>query len=134
MTVGRVLFTKLIVTDMPASIGFYERAFGFAVQNRIEAPGLEEVILGLPGDGFSLVLYRHTDGRALSSGDRHGPLGLSTSDIDAAWTRAIDAGAIPVTPPQAFPGLKFAFLDDPEGHPLELVQHLRTDASQGASA
>jgi predicted enzyme related to lactoylglutathione lyase len=134
MTVGRVLFTKLIVADMAAGIAFYERAFGFAVQNRIEAPGLEEVMLGLPGDRFTLILYRHTDGRALAAGDRHGPLGLSTQDIDAAWARAIEAGARAVTPPQSFPGLKFAFLDDPEGHPLELVQYDRPDASQGASA
>lgn len=133
MTIGRVLFTKLIVADMAASIAFYERAFGFAVRNRVELPGMEEVLLGLADDPFTLVLYRHTDGRALQGGDRHGPLGLSTRDIDAAWATAIAAGATPVEPPRALPGIRFAFLDDPEGHPLELVQYVRDDARQGAA-
>lgn len=133
MTIGRVLFTKLVVADLAAMIDFYGRAFGFAERSRVALPGMEEVLLGLADDPFTLVLYHHTDGRALRSGDRHGPLGLSTRDIDAAWAAALAAGATPVDPPRDMPGIRFAFLDDPEGHPLELVQYVRQDARQGAA-
>lgn len=133
MTVGRILFTKLIVADLPAAIDFYERAFGFTVRNRIALPGLEEVLIGLADDPFTLVLYHHTDGRALTAGDTHGPLGLSTRDIQSTWDRAIAAGAVSVRPPEDFPGMRIAFLDDPEGHPLELIQYMRDTTREGAN-
>lgn len=133
MTVGRILFAKLVVADLPAAIDFYERAFGFAVRNRIALPGMEEVLIGLADDPFTLVLYHHTDGRTLTLGDTHGPLGLSTRDLDAAWDRAIAAGATAVRPPSDLPGMRLAFLDDPEGHTLELIQYKRDTAREGAT-
>lgn len=133
MTVGRILFTKFVVADLPAAIDFYDRAFGFVVRNRIALPGMEEVLIGLPDDPFTLVLYRHADGRSLSAGDTHGPLGLSTRDLDAAWQRAIAAGATSVRPPSDLPGMRIAFLDDPEGHALELIQYVRDTAREGAA-
>lgn len=133
MTVGRILFTKLVVADLPGAVAFYERAFGFAVRRRISLPGMEEVLIGLPDDPFTLVLYHHTDGRPLTRGDDHGPLGLSTRDIQAAWDRAIAAGASPQRPPADLPGMRIAFLDDPEGHTLELIQYVRDTAREGAT-
>lgn len=133
MTVRNVPFTKLIVGDLAAMTAFYTNAFGFVVRRRIEAPGLEEVLLGLDGDSFTLVLYRHTDGRALTRGTLHGPIGLATSDIDATWAAALAAGAMPVDPPRAIPGLRVAFADDPEGHPLEFIQYVRGETPQGAA-
>lgn len=134
MTVSRVLFTKLIVTDMAAMIAFYERAFGFVVSNRLEFPGLEEVLLSVPDDRFSLVLYRHTDGREVSVGTAHGPLGLATRDLDATWEAALAAGATAVQPPRDLPGMRIAFVDDPEGHPLEFIQYQRATPREGATA
>lgn len=133
MSVGRVLFVKLVVADLPAALAFYERAFGFVERNRIVLPGMEEVMIGLPDDPFTLVLYHHTDGRALAHGDQHGPLGLSTRDIQAAWDGAIAAGAVAVRPPQELPGMRIAFLDDPEGHTLELIQYVRDPSRKGAT-
>ncbi|WP_066780029.1 VOC family protein [Sphingomonas sp. CCH5-D11] len=133
MTVSRVLFTKFIVADLPAAKTFYEQAFGFVVRNRITLPGMEEVLIGLADDTFTLVLYHHTDGRALTRGDHHGPLGLSTRDIDAAWDRAIAAGGTAVRPPEDLPGMRIAFLDDPEGHTIELIQYKRDKAREGAT-
>ena len=133
MTVGRILFTKFVVADLPTAIDFYDRAFGFTVRSRIALPGMEEVLIGLIDDPFTLVLYHHTDGRTVTVGNGHGPLGLSTRDLDAAWQRAIAAGATSVRPPTDLPGMRIAFLDDPEGHPLELIQYVRDSARQGAT-
>ncbi len=125
MTVDRILFTKLVVEDLPRALTFYGEAFGFTERHRIALSGMEEVLIGLADDPFTLVLYHHTDGRSLVRGDNHGPLGLSTSDIQAAWDRAIAAGATAVRPPEDLPGMRIAFLDDPEGHTIELIQYLR---------
>lgn len=133
MTVGRVLFTKFVVADLPRAMTFYEQAFGFAERNRIALPGMEEVLIGLADDPFTLVLYHNTDGRTLTAGDTYGPLGLSTRDIDAAWDRAIAAGGTPVRPPEDLPGMRIAFLDDPEGHTIELIQYKRDTPREGAT-
>jgi predicted enzyme related to lactoylglutathione lyase len=133
MTAGRILFTKFVVADLPAAIDFYDRAFGFTVRDRIVLPGMEEVLIGLADDPFTLVLYHHTDGRTLVRGDHHGPLGLSTRDIDAAWARAITAGATSVRPPEDLPGMRIAFLDDPDGHTVELIQYVRDETRKGAT-
>lgn len=133
MTVSRILFTKLVVEHLPRALAFYAEAFGFTERNRIVLPGLEEVLIGLPDDPFMLVLYHHTDGRTLVRGDNHGPLGLSTRDIHAAWDRAIAAGATAVRPTEDLPGMRLAFLDDPEGHTIELIQYKREKTREGAS-
>ncbi len=133
MTVGSILFTKFVVEDLPRALAFYAQAFGFTERTRIALPGLEEVLIGLPDDPFTLVLYHHTDGRSLVRGDNHGPLGLSTRNIHAAWDRAVAAGATAVRPPVDLPGMRIAFLDDPEGHTIELIQYLREKTREGAS-
>lgn len=115
MSVGRVLFSKFVVTDVTAALAFYEQAFGFVERNRIALPGMEEVLIGLPDDPFTLVLYYHTDGRMLSHGDHHGPLGLSMRDIQGAWDRAVAAGATPVRPLQDLPACVLPFSTTPKG-------------------
>jgi lactoylglutathione lyase len=116
-------FFKLVVKDMPAMLDFYERAFGFTVSREIDSPVMEEAILTLPGsDGrFSLVLYHWKDGRKITVGNGHGPVGLHTADVDAAFSHAVAQGAAIAVKPFAFPGARIAFVLDPEGHEIELI-------------
>ena len=121
----RLGFFKLIVRDLDAMVGFYSSVFGFEVRNRIDMAGLEEVMLGLPGETFMLVLYRHTDGRSIEIGSGHGPVGFMTRDVDAALALAMANGATLKRGPADVPGMRVAFVDDPEGHELEFVQIVR---------
>ena len=116
-------FFKLVVRDLPAMLDFYERAFGFTVARKFESSLMEEAILTLPGadSRFSLVLYYWKDGREIIVGNGHGPVGLHTADVDAAFEHAVAQGAIPAVKPFAFPGARIAFVLDPEGHEVELV-------------
>lgn len=116
-------FFKLVVKDLPAMLDFYERAFGFTVARKIESPLMEEAILTLPGaDGrFSLVLYHWKDGREITVGNGHGPVGLTTRDVDGAYAHALAQGATSAVEPFAFPGARIAFVLDPEGHEIELI-------------
>lgn len=122
----RLGFFKLVVRDLPAMERFYCDSFGFAVTNRVVLPGLEESMLNLPGQPFTVVLFHHSDGREISVGNGHGPIGLTTADVDAAAARAIAHGARPLHGPHELPGARLTFLLDPEGHEIELIQRTGT--------
>lgn len=47
---------------------------------------------------------------------------FGVADVDAAFKKAIGAGATEMVPPQAFPGGKFAILSDPQGATLGLFK------------
>lgn len=122
----RLNFFKLIVSDMQAAIDFYTGAFGMTEAGaRIDLPEIEEAMLTMPGDRFTLVLYRWKDGRAIELGTAHGPVGFLTRNIDAAHARLIDHGATPLRKPFVLGPMKIAFVADPEGHEIELIQYIR---------
>lgn len=124
----RLNFFKLIVRDLDAMQKFYADTFGFEERSRIALPGLEEVMLSLPGEQFTLVLYRHTDGRAVEIGGGHGPVGFLTRDVDAAYAHALANGASEMAPPRELGSMRLAFVKDPEGHEIEMIQFVRPAA------
>lgn len=124
----RLNFFKLIVRDIDAMVDFYKTTFGFTETNRITLPGLIEAMLVLPEQTFNLVLYKHTDGREIEIGSGHGPVGFVTRDADAAFARAVAKGATPVREPFSGPGMRIAFVNDPEGHEIEFIQIVRPAA------
>ena len=125
---ARMLFVKLIVADLPGMIDFFRRAFGLVHIRSIEMPGLEEAILqrSLDDKGPSLILYHHTDGRDVSVGTAHGPVGLAVEDVDRAFAQALAEGAKPHREPFNVPGMRIAFVLTPEGHELELIRFSQT--------
>jgi lactoylglutathione lyase len=122
----------LSVADLDAAIGFYGRAFGFEVEFPFELPGGIRGVM-LRGCAGRLELFQHprpADGlRAATPLDAlatrgYGHFALCAPDIDAPFARAVDAGATPkVSPrPSPEPGIRFAFVTDPEGNLVELVE------------
>ena len=122
----------LSVADLDAATGFYERAFGFEVEFGFELPGGIRGVM-LRGESGRLELFQHpraADGlRAETPLDAlatrgYGHFALSATDIEAPFARAVQAGATPkVTPrPSPEPGIRFAFVADPEGNLIELVE------------
>ena len=124
----RFNFFKLIVRDMAVMQKFYADTFGFEERSRFELPSLEEVMLALPGEQFTLVLYRHTDGRAVEIGGGYGPVGFLTRDVDAAYAHALANGASAVSAPRDMSSMRLAFVKDPEGHEIEMIQFVRPAA------
>ena len=116
-------FTKLIVRDLDGAVGFYARVLGLTVAQTVENDDMMEKILGKPGQqsGANLILYHHKDGRALSLGDAHGPVGFYVRDVDAAFAHALTEGATAHREPFDAGTLRVAFILDPEGHEIELV-------------
>jgi predicted enzyme related to lactoylglutathione lyase len=117
-------FVRLNVTDMPTIVAFYEKAFGMTEQRRMARGEDLEVILNSPG-GLDLALQQFKDRRKLTLGDAYGELGFYIQDVDAAYKRAVAAGAVSRTPPVSVGGsggLRVAIVLDPEGHPIELLR------------
>jgi predicted enzyme related to lactoylglutathione lyase len=124
---ARFGFVKFVVRDLAAMRRFYERALGLAVSQTIELEDITELVMRRPGEdsGFSLILYWNKDGRDVAVGTAHGPLGLFVRDVDAAYAHAVKEGATPHREPWDTPGMRVAFVLDPEGRELELISMRR---------
>jgi catechol 2,3-dioxygenase-like lactoylglutathione lyase family enzyme len=114
-------FVRLNVSDMGRMVAFYEKAFGMAEQRRMANGGDLEVILTTPG-GLDLALQQFKDSRKLTLGDAYGEIGFYIQDVDGAYKRALDAGAVSKVAPGGGGGLRVAIVLDPEGHPIELLR------------
>jgi lactoylglutathione lyase len=58
----------------------------------------------------------------------YGHVAFDVTDLDGAWDRAVARGARPVMPPcpSPEPGVRMAFVADPEGNLIELLQRDQT--------
>ncbi|MGN6870323.1 MAG: VOC family protein [Solirubrobacteraceae bacterium] len=124
----------LSVGDLDTACEFYSRAFGFARQLEFEiAPHPVRGLMLRHESGMRLELFERegsspgvqgaTPIEALATRG-YGHFAFAAPDIDSAFARALDAGARPVMEPgpSPEPGVRFAFLADPEGNLVELVE------------
>ena len=117
-------FFKLNVPDMAAALHFWTSAFDFAVQQSFDEPDFVEHILGLPGQetGPNLLLVCYKDGRTITVGNGHGPVGFACPDIAASHAAALEHGAVALTGVFDVGPVKVAMMKSPQGHEIELVQ------------
>jgi predicted enzyme related to lactoylglutathione lyase len=120
----RLAFFKLNVPEMDKALAFYRDAFGFAVTLSFDEPGFLEHVMALPGKeaGPNLLLVEYKDGRDVSVGPGHGPVGFMVEDIEATFKQLVAAGANVLAPIFETDGVRIAMLNDPWGHEIELVQ------------
>ena len=121
---ARLGFFKLNVPDMESALAFWREAFGFAVTTSFDEPDFVEQMMALPGQeaGPHLLLVAYKDGRDVSVGRGHGPVGLVCEDIAASHERALACGAEPLTALFEAAGVRIAMLKSPQGHEIELIQ------------
>jgi lactoylglutathione lyase len=124
----------LSVADLDASREFYSRAFGFA--DEFEFALEPHPIRGLMmrhESGARLELLEHAESSPGIQGlipleaprtRGYGHFALSAPDIEPVFAAALAAGASAVVEPSPSPepGVRFAFLADPEGNLVELVE------------
>ena len=124
----------LSVAELEAAEGFYGRAFGFTRQLAFELSPhpIRGLMLAHPS-GSRLELFEHSGSvagvRAPGPIEAHATRGynhfaLVAPDIDELFAAALAAGATAVIEPRPSPepGVRFAFLADPEGNLVELVE------------
>jgi len=128
----------LSVGDLAAAEAWYCAAFGYRrdVVLRVDPIDLDIVMLIQPDDGHRLeLLHRPGSAPGLRAADpaeaalsrAFGHIAFDVDDLDAAFDRVVGLGARPVmTPrPSPEPGVRMAFVADPEGNLVELLSRGR---------
>ncbi|MDQ3937929.1 MAG: VOC family protein [Chloroflexota bacterium] len=119
-------WAELNARGVENAIPFYERVFGWT---RKTNPG---------GDGAPAYTEFQLDGQSILGAWEMNPsvpaevpsywlVYFNVDDVDAAFQKALDAGAQEVMGPQEYPGGRFAILTDPHGATFGL---LKTSAGQ----
>lgn len=123
----------LSVADLDACAAFYEQAFGFKAEFPFELPGGIRGLMMLNGDGVRVELFERPDSAEGIRADHpiealatrgYGHFALTAAEIDPPFQAALQAGGRAIVPPSPSPepGVRFAFLTDPEGNLIELVE------------
>lgn len=112
------------VADMARSEDFYTRVLGMTVQQRIDLPHLQEVIVGYEGR-TSVVLMHWRDGSQRNYSGNPVKLVFFVPDA-AAKIDAIRAEGLPIereaTASPEFRNNIIALAEDPDGYVVEFIQ------------
>ena len=125
----RVLHTMLRISDLDRSVDFYTRLLGMQVisQREHRKNQFTQVYLGYGTDesaiGLELV-YNWGREEPYRNGDAFGHIAIAVSGINALCTRLAAEGVNMPRPPrsQRHGNTIVAFIDDPDGHAIELIQ------------
>ena len=132
MTALAFSFTKIIVKDLAAAERFYTELFGLEVVGYLNLGEgeelMNEVILKTagaqpPAPNFILVSYSNQPSPATGEATT----GFVVDDIDATLDKAVATGGTVEVPATDVPehGLRAAYMIDPQGHRVELLQMLK---------
>jgi catechol 2,3-dioxygenase-like lactoylglutathione lyase family enzyme len=145
MTVRGIDHAGITVASVAAALAFYRDLLGLSVTDEGEDEGPElDAIVGLDGvrmryaeldlgggQLLEILEYRSPEGTPLEQrpcdpGASH--LALRVDDVDAVWERLAAAGVAvgsppaTITAPGPWHGARCAYVDDPDGRSVELVQ------------
>jgi len=122
----KILHTCLNVTDMDRSIEFYTKQMGLKFVSRREVKQNNAEIAFLKDDSAgALELTRWRDKKSLSEGDNFDHIAFETKNIDATVRELRTQGVTIAMEPFSLQGSssKIAFVKDPDGNWLELIEH-----------
>ncbi|MEP7022991.1 MAG: VOC family protein [Actinomycetota bacterium] len=131
---ARLDHVGLAVADLPAAVAWFCDVFGLVpeLSLRVEALDLSIEMLLHPVHGYRLELLHRpgsqpgskpgTPGEAALR-EGYGHVAFDVTDVDGAYHRALDRGASAVMPPclSPEPGVRMAFVADPEGNLIEFL-------------
>ncbi|MFZ3393609.1 VOC family protein [Rhodococcus sp. 7Tela_A2] len=125
----RFAFTKIFVDDIEAQASFYRAAFEMREKNRLTIgtgrDAVEEIILTSGrGDDSSLIVWRYPERPTPAQGEA--VVGFNVPNLEDTVRAVEAAGGTVHTKIEQMPELGFAvaFVKDPEGHLIEIVQNL----------
>jgi lactoylglutathione lyase len=131
---ARLDHVGLAVADLGAARDWYCSAFGYEVELclRVDPVDLDIVMLIHPRHGDRLELLhrpgsspglRAADPAQAALSETFGHIAFDVPDLEGAFERVVGLGARPVmTPrPSPEPGVRMAFVADPEGNLVELL-------------
>jgi PhnB protein len=133
IAVEPALSPHLTVADAAEAIDFYGKAFDAVEVMRLPRPDGKLVHASVRINGFLVMLNddfpEMSDGKSMtppSLGGTPVTIHLTVPDVDAAFQRALDAGATVVVPlDDQFWGDRYGMVKDPFGHHWSLGQPVR---------
>ncbi|MGH3641404.1 MAG: VOC family protein [Mycobacterium sp.] len=136
------LSPNLVVDNAAAAIDFYVKAFGATEYGRVPHPDGRLVHAALDINGSMVMLNDdfpdYNDGKSSTPkalGGTPVTIHLQVPDVEAAFARAVDAGATVVAPLEdQFWGDRYGMVRDPFGHQWSLGQPLREVSSEEIAA
>lgn len=125
----RTLTPYIAVDDAAKAIEFYERAFGAKERSRMPGPdgriAHAEVVIGDSVFMLSDPFPQATVKPPSQVGGTTAGLFMYVEDVDAAYRRAVEAGATETMPPEnMFWGDRFGTVTDPFGHAWQIATHV----------
>jgi PhnB protein len=129
-TMSHTITPHIVVRDAEHAARWYVEALGAELGNRVALPNGKFMQIELRfGDSQVMIADEFPELGVVSPltlGGTYGALTIATSDVDAAWERALGAGAFVFHPLQdTFWGDRHGQLIDPFGHRWGLAQHVR---------
>ena len=121
---GLLDHTMVRVADLEESLAWYQDAFGWEEKDRWAADSFTNVYLGpadMHEDGAMLELTYNHDGRSYDLGDAWGHIAVRVRDVYDAYEGLMDSGVEEYRDPDSCGG-HYAFVTDPDGHEIELVE------------
>ncbi len=118
-------YTILYVTDVEATVSFYELAFGLK-RLFVHESGYGEMITGETKLAFASVELARSNGVTFQLTLPEDPsaafeIAFTTDDVPAAYKQAVEAGAVPVAEPKQKPwGQLVCYVRDINGFLVEI--------------
>ncbi|KAH0663361.1 uncharacterized protein Mb0911c [Solanum tuberosum] len=127
-------YTVVYCKDVAKSVAFYAKAFGYNVRRLDENRKWGELESGATTIAFTPMHQHETDDitghvqTPQSRGDRQAiELCFDYVDIDAAYKRAIENGAVAVSEPEEKKwGQKVGYVRDPDGNVVRMGSHVKS--------
>jgi lactoylglutathione lyase len=121
---GLLDHTMIRVGDLEASIDWYGTHLDYERKDRHDGDGFSIVYLGPEdmGDDEAMLELTSNEGQdEVEIGDAWGHVAVRVRDLEAAYEGLMDGGVEDYRDPESCGG-RYAFVTDPDGHEIELVE------------
>jgi lactoylglutathione lyase len=120
----KILHTCLNVSDLDRSVDFYTKHLGLKLTSRREVKQNNAEIAFMKDETGNAVEFTHWKGKAIVEGDNFDHIAFEVSDVQSVVKALGEAGVTIAKEPFSLQGSssKIAFIKDPDGNWLELVQ------------
>jgi lactoylglutathione lyase len=124
MQVKKLLHTRMRVSDMDETIGFYTNVLGLEVVERKTSPrGSHLAFLKVPNSEELIELASYPPSGPVTVQEDLVHLAFQVENLDETMKSLVEKG-IPITdgPTLSSSGSRFIFIDAPDGYEIELIE------------
>lgn len=121
---GTLDHTMIRVADIDDSIDWYETHLDYELKDRHDGDGFTIVYMGPAdmGDDEAMLELTSNEGQdEIEIGDAWGHIAVRVRDLEAAYDELMAGGVDDYRDPESCGG-RYAFVKDPDGHEIEIVQ------------